>query len=205
MSSKTYKRTLTCHRDSDPAVAVCGKCSKPVCEDHHRTMPFLDWEYHDSTFHEFRSGFGKLIVIGLLLVALIGIVFVVPPNLFIDLTADLTNENLMIRPALVQSLILLILAGILTLWIQPSEQTFNFRILARKTHNRKLCEECYSETVPEQALFWSLGLAGYLIMIFGLFQIVTQMSLLPLRLVVVGILVRGLRRPLILYGSALLG
>lgn len=205
MSNESDTQQLTCHRDSDLAIAACGQCSKPICEDHHRTVPYFGWEYHDSTFHDFTTGFGKLILLGVMLVAFLGLSFVVPENFFSDLSTELVGEELMIRPALTQSILLIFFTGSLTLWVQPSDQTFNFRILQRRTHNRKLCEECFSETVPEQALFRGLGLVSYGIVLFGLYQIIIQVSLLPLRIVVLGLLLNGLRTTILFIGGSLMG
>lgn len=195
MSNRVKKASgqLTCHRDSDRAVAVCGECGKPLCDDHERTLT-------DSLYSSYRSSYVPLVeaVVGLLVVpaAILG---VIGGSTLADLERQLFGQAIGLDTGLLLTAILVGLAGLATTWFQGGDSKTSARLLAREPPERSMCEECYQKT--SLARFLSIGLLvlGALLAVGGLVLVVQSQSGVLLAISGLGVALYLLRHDLTLF------
>jgi len=212
---KRYRRELVCYRDADGADAVCGDCGRPVCG------PILNTtlkglvssvfnehghgrRFHDSTFHEYRSGLKRvgLVVVLLGTALLFSVVF---PNLLQTVVSLASLTPIGLNQAVVHSSVLLAIAAILTLRYQRGERTTDFRIRVRRTTDRVFCDKCFENRLVQWSLTYALIAVSAIVILFGIREVFTRGSALPLRVVVLGVAIAMVRDDLVAYVMEVVG
>lgn len=198
VTSSIWSRDLTCYKDSDDSKTVCGKCGRPICEDHHRSL-------HDSTFYHYEDGSKRAVavIVGLLAVPVLFVQLF--PNLISGLIREVYGRPVFFTDAIVHSAVILALALGLTLRFQLGERRGDFRLLVRQTAERDLCDDCYEDTFLQRALYYGLILFALILVLVGLRGIFTQATLLPLRIIATGVGVWILRDDVVAYVMYTLG
>jgi hypothetical protein len=225
-TGKRYQDNLICFRDVEEAEAVCGDCGRPVCGP---ILPltvrglvsslFNDYghgrRFHDYTFHEYRHGLGRIIFAGVMIgiVLLFSVVFSnIIPALWSIISQSSTGLDSAVpqflsgfNSAVVQSAVILGVAGIFTLRYQRGERITSFRLRVRKTFDRVVCDDCSENRLVQILLTYAVTAIFMIIILIGIRGIITTESAGPLRLVAVGIGFRILRGDIVAYILEALG
>lgn len=194
---------LTCHRDQNPATAVCGECGVPLCENHQawsfwNLLPSVEkTRTVDATYTRFSSGFASLVGVVVALVAIpVLIVGFSPVHTVLGDFVDIPSGT---ETAILHSSLLVGLSLGLSLWSQGAESLTSVRFLRRRTTERVLCKNCHEALTIQRGVYLStVALAG-LFAALGLYWSVTGDSLTPLRVAGLGLGVYILRFDSTLY------
>lgn len=208
-TSKRYRRELVCYRDTDKAEGVCGECGRPVCG------PIMDTsvngllssitsdhghgrKLHDATFYHYKSGFKRVVLTaGLFGTALLfSFVF---PGLISGVLSSIFSNPVGLEAAIVQSSLVLALAGLATLRYQKGERSTSLRIRVRETASRVFCDECFENRLVQLVLSYALNALVVIFVILGFRGLVAQGSALPLRFVALGFAVLLVRDDVVAY------
>lgn len=192
VTGSVWSRDLTCYRDSEKSVGVCGECGRPVCRDHHRTL-------HDSTFHHYEDGSKRAVAV-IIGIAGIPVVFgELFPNLIPGVIQEVLGRPLFFTDTVIHSSIILAVALGVTLRFQSGERRGDFRLLVRRIAKRDFCDDCYEDTFLQRALYYGLVVVAAILVLIGLRDLVTQEVLLPLRTVAVGVALWLIRDDVVAY------
>jgi hypothetical protein len=194
------KNTFTCHRDRDPATAVCGECGDPLCDSHQES-------FTDPSVTRFRPGLLRFVAIVLGLLLFPAVWFAVDPMTAIESSLESNGESPLpagTEPAVVHSAVILALFSGLALWVQSATRKTSVRFLRRSPPERTLCEDCYADTSVVRLLSVTIFLVGLLLFVAGAYLAWSGGNVSTLRLSAVGIGVYILRYDIVMFTSKLL-
>lgn len=187
---KKVSSELTCHRDSDPAVAVCGECGEPLCDDHERTLT-------DPMFSTFQSSYVALVQGLVAMLVVLALLF--GGGTLTDIERQVFGQEIGLGTGLLLGAILVGFAGFSTTWFQSGDGKTSARLLGRDPPERSMCEECYQNTSVARLLSAGLFVLGALLAIGGLVLTVQSQSGVLLVVSGLGIALYLLRYDLTLF------
>lgn len=177
------KDHVTCHRHGGrEATAVCGNCGDPLCDECRDTA-------YDPSFVTFLSGKGSTrLTFGVFL--LIGIPVLYPIALA-DMIAAVRVElapthGLFAGKGLVPFSILVGFALLISVWFKEGS-LFQPPFLVRQGSERYLCEDCISQVSRRNWITKIVSGLAAVVILAGLYRMVTAQNLVPLRLIGLGV------------------